>query len=493
MRTHFITFAAIAGGLSLTAPAQAQNVLTYHNSPLRHGNYTVPGLTAAAAATTTLVSSFTGTLSGNVYAQPLYYEPGGGAPNLVIAVTETNQVTALNATTGAVVWQQTGLPGPNPNGGTPCGDISPDGITGTPVIDPVAKVIYFDATTTSSEAHEIYALSLATGGVVSGWPIDVASGVAALGGTFNTTTQGERGAALLFNGALYFPYGGKAGDCGSYHGTVVEVSPATKKITAYWSTTANGGGIWSQASLAADGKSIFASTGNTFNATTWSGGEAIIRLKNGLVNSTSTADYFAPANWQSLDGSDLDLGGTGGMPLDVKISATATVPRLIEFGKDGNAYLLNRTKLGGIGGELNITPASNAQIKTAPVTYTVGTTTMVAFVSQNGIKCSGTNVTAMSVAGTGTAPLTTVWCAGFNANTVSPIVTTTGDGANPIVWVVGAEGDNALHAYDGATGASLYTGPAMSGLHHFQTLIAAGGRIYVGADNRVYAYSFTPG
>jgi hypothetical protein len=33
----------------------------------------------------------------------------------------------------------------------------------------------------------------------------------------------------------------------------------------------------------------------------------------------------------------------------------------------------------------------------------------------------------------------------------------------------------------------------MSGLHHFQTLIAAGGRIYVGADNRIYAYSFTPG
>jgi hypothetical protein len=30
----------------------------------------------------------------------------------------------------------------------------------------------------------------------------------------------------------------------------------------------------------------------------------------------------------------------------------------------------------------------------------------------------------------------------------------------------------------------------MSGLHHFQTLIAAGGRLYVGADDRIYAFGF---
>jgi len=30
----------------------------------------------------------------------------------------------------------------------------------------------------------------------------------------------------------------------------------------------------------------------------------------------------------------------------------------------------------------------------------------------------------------------------------------------------------------------------MAGLRHFQTLIAAGGRLYVGADERIYAFSF---
>jgi hypothetical protein len=34
------------------------------------------------------------------------------------------------------------------------------------------------------------------------------------------------------------------------------------------------------------------------------------------------------------------------------------------------------------------------------------------------------------------------------------------------------------------------TGTTMNGLHHFQTLIVAGGRFYVGADNTVYAFSF---
>ena len=46
----------------------------------------------------------------------------------------------------------------------------------------------------------------------------------------------------------------------------------------------------------------------------------------------------------------------------------------------------------------------------------------------------------------------------------------------------------------GDTGEPVYAGggpqEAMTGLHHFQTLIVAGERIYVGADDRIYAFSF---
>jgi len=71
-------------------------------------------------------------------------------------------------------------------------------------------------------------------------------------------------------------------------------------------------------------------------------------------------------------------------------------------------------------------------------------------------------------------------------------VTTTDGRSNPIVWIVGAEGDNQLHGFRGDTGEVLLTAPsqAMTGLRHFQTLIATQDRLYVAADGTVYAFAF---
>jgi hypothetical protein len=72
----------------------------------------------------------------------------------------------------------------------------------------------------------------------------------------------------------------------------------------------------------------------------------------------------------------------------------------------------------------------------------------------------------------------------------SPIVTTTDGSAQPIVWILGAEGDGRLHGYRGDTGAPLYESPPLYGLRHFQTLIAVPGRLYVAADDRLYAFDY---
>lgn len=56
--------------------------------------------------------------------------------------------------------------------------------------------------------------------------------------------------------------------------------------------------------------------------------------------------------------------------------------------------------------------------------------------------------------------------------------------------MLGAEGDNRLHAFKGDTGESLFASDAMKGLRHFQTLIATDQRLYVGADDRIYAIGF---
>jgi hypothetical protein len=87
-------------------------------------------------------------------------------------------------------------------------------------------------------------------------------------------------------------------------------------------------------------------------------------------------------------------------------------------------------------------------------------------------------------------PMSTAWC-GAVQGAGSPIVTTSDGRSDPIVWILGAEGDNLLHGFRGDTGEPLFTSAlALAGIHHFQTLIAAGGRLYVGADGRVYAFTF---
>ena len=75
----------------------------------------------------------------------------------------------------------------------------------------------------------------------------------------------------------------------------------------------------------------------------------------------------------------------------------------------------------------------------------------------------------------------------------APIVTTSDGRSDPIVWMVGAEGDDRLHGFKGDTGDPLPAADAgvrMTGLQHFQTLIAAKDRLYVSAEGRVYAFAF---
>ncbi len=92
----------VASFWAAVLPANAQvNVTQEHNNVSRDGVYIDAGFTPSAAANLTRDLNFNGTISGNVYAQPLYIEGGPNGP-MVIAVTESNNVYALNATTGTV-------------------------------------------------------------------------------------------------------------------------------------------------------------------------------------------------------------------------------------------------------------------------------------------------------------------------------------------------------------------------------------------------------
>src|SRR5437899_2413587 len=153
--------------------AHAQvNVTQEHNNPSRDGVYIDVSFTLSAAANLTRDLNFNGTISGNVYAQPLYIEGGPNGP-MIIAVTESNNVYALNATTGTVIWQVN--VGPPVTSGLPCGNINPAGITGTPVVDLASRRLFFDALIDGpTKRHFVYSLNVDTGATTpGGWPVDV--------------------------------------------------------------------------------------------------------------------------------------------------------------------------------------------------------------------------------------------------------------------------------------------------------------------------------
>src|SRR5437763_15712085 len=167
------SLAAVCGIIVLSgAEAHAQvNVTQEHNNPSRDGVYIDPAFTPAAAANLTRDLNFNGTISGAVYAQPLYIEGGPNGP-MIIAVTELNNVYALDATTGLPIWSRTDIGPPVPS--TPCGGFNPSGITGTPVVDLTSRRLFFDALIEGSpNKHFIYSLDVDTGVTTPGWPVDV--------------------------------------------------------------------------------------------------------------------------------------------------------------------------------------------------------------------------------------------------------------------------------------------------------------------------------
>src|SRR5205809_4739259 len=133
-------------------PANAQvNVTQEHNNLSRDGVYIDAAFTPSAAAALTRDLNFDGTITGNVYAQPLYIEGGPNGP-MVIAVTESNNVYALDATTGLQIWARTDI-GPPVTSGLPCGNINPVGITGTPVVDLGSRSLFLDALIDPTKKH----------------------------------------------------------------------------------------------------------------------------------------------------------------------------------------------------------------------------------------------------------------------------------------------------------------------------------------------------
>ena len=485
-----LAVAVLGTSASSRAESVQQSILGYHGEGGRSGNFLVPALTWDRVRSLHLDENFQARVAGHIYAQPLFWRAPGSSADILVVATEDNIVHALDAKSGREVWKHS-LGRPVQRSSLSCGNISPLGVTGTPAIDDAVQAVYLNAAveTSSGPRHLVFALSLKDGSLLPGWPVDVMDALGKQKQTFVARDQNQRGALATLAGTLYVPFGGHYGDCGQYHGFVVGIPLSNPQTIRFWATRARGGGIWAPGGISTDGKSLFVATGNTFGARTWSDGEAVIRLAPDLHRSDEKRDFFAPSDWQVLDARDADLGGTNPLPLDLAGQGV-----ILALGKDRNAYLLDRNNLGGIGGQLATEIVSERLIITAPAAFPSTDGVFVAFQGQ-GTHCPpgahGRGLVALNIRAGSPPAVATAWCASVQGEG-SPIVTTTDGHSNPIVWIVGAEGDNRLHGFRGDTGEPLFSGPAqpMRGLRHFQTLIATEERLYVAADGTVYAFGF---
>lgn len=486
--------AGTAGGAPVASTGMA-SVLQYHNHSNRDGLYVDAAFTRAAAAMIRRDPSFMVPIKGPTYAQPLYFDDPSGN-DLLITATEQNEVSAFSPMTGMPVWQMTlGEPG-EPGCG---GNIRPLGITGTPVIDAESRTLYV-AAMLKGDQHKIFALSLEDGSTLPGWPVDVNT-VKAGNVAFNSATQHQRGALLIVGRTVYVPYGGHFQDCGDYHGWVVGVPLDNPSAPIGFATLGFGGGIWAPGGLASDGTSVFASTGNTMeepgaiNTTpsTWAHGNAVLRLSPGLTNigEAQTADFFATENWKMQDMEGLDLGGSS--PVLFSLPGATPSELALALGKSGEAYLLNRMDLGGMGGELQMTTISGGSIAggmiQATAVYPTPSGMFAAFRSAQAVmecKSGAGNYGTLKVTPGSPPTMAVEWCSEGNG-TGSPIVTSPDGMTDSIVWYFAG---GKLKGVNGETGTEIFSDPVSVGtIDKFQTPIVAKGRMFIASTNAVHAFT----
>ena len=526
--------------LACVATVSAQvNVTTYHNDIGRTGqNLNETILNTANVNATLFGRLFTQKVDGQVYAQPLYLTGitvSGAVHNVIFVATQHDSVYAFDAdsntgTNAAPLWQASMLTAahgaaagattiPWPSGS----DITPEvGITGTPVIDPLSGTLYVVSATTEAGAQiqRLHALDITTGAEKFGGPIAISASVPGIGSgsvngvlAFDPAYHNQRAGLLLLNGIVYIGFASHQ-DSGPWHGWIIGYNASTLKQTGAFCTSPNGtgSGIWmAGGGLAADqldtvnhpfGR-MFVPTGNGDYTATKPYTSAMdygdTHLNLDLTNGVPTVtDEFTTNAQATLNSTDTDLGSGGLMILPTQ---TGTNPHLlVQGGKAGTLFLLNRDNLGGYN-----TTTDQALQEQAYTIGNVGVWSSPAYWNGN-VYWMGQLDSLKSfplVNGLlSTTPTKSTETYGFPGAT--PSISANGS-SQGIVWTIDSENfatlqPGILQAHDGSNVASLLyssatntardtMGPAVK----FTVPTIANGKVYAGAGGEIDVYGLLNG
>jgi outer membrane protein assembly factor BamB len=313
-----------------TAPTQAVAKVTfadwptYHGSSYRGGNArTMPAVSGLPHVVQSLP------LDGKVYAAPIVVK------GVLIVATENNTVYAYNSALQQLWKRHLGTPSPASE--RPCGNIDPLGITGTPTYDPVHGSVYVAPEYSGSPPrHEIVSLSFTSGAIKWHKSLD-------LPGVDSRAMQ-QRGALITVGHRVWVPFGGLAGDCGAYKGRVIGVyRPDGSLPRSFTVPTTREAGIWTPPGPSADSAgNILVAVGNGESGVgdKYDFSDSILELNT----AATMTDSFSPTTWPTDNDADLDLGSQG---------PTLIGPWVFTAGKSGTAYVLRRSHLGRIGGQVS--------------------------------------------------------------------------------------------------------------------------------------------
>jgi hypothetical protein len=510
------TVGILATGALASSPP---NVTTAAYDTLRTSwDQNEPNLAPSDVQSASFGQVFRTKLKGAIYAQPLVVN------GIVIVTTEKALAYGIDATTGKVVWKR--------HFGTPvlastisCGDLKPDiGSTSTPVEDPSTGLVYLTTRLQQGQGRPgnhtwLQAISAATGKEAANFPVEIQGTPDNTPGVpFTDYSQLQRPGLLLLGGVVYMAF---SSDCdhGPYRGIVAGVSTTTHQITAMWSDESGAGtdqssqsGIWqSGGGLVSDGANqILLTSGNGIAPPPSPGtsppptlSESVIRLQVGSNGKLTPTDYFAPGDAPTLDQNDEDLGSGGPIALPAQYFGTSADPDLlVQVGKDGRVFLLNRNNLGGR--EQGSGGSDNALQILGPFNGVWGHPAV--YGGQGGYiyyteSTGGGFLRALSY-GTNSSGVPQLTNAGTSAGAFgygsgSPTVTSNGTTTgSAVVWVVYDDGvsgtGGTLEAYgavpSGGTLPLLWSGP-IGTASKFSVSTAYNGRVYVGnREGDLYAF-----
>src|SRR5215468_2298606 len=421
--------------------------------PAFHAGAARTGVAADMPDAGPLTQRWTARLDGAVYGQPLV------VGNMVIAATENDTVYALDSSSGKVVWRNH-LGTPVPLSSLPCGNIDPLGITGTPVYNQDNGLVYAVAETTGYH-HVLFGLAVSDGAVKVERDIPAPDG--------HPRNDQQRPALTIAGGRVYVAFGGLAGDCEQYIGSVVGIPLSGGGNLVSWHTpTSREGAVWATGGpVVGPGGDLWLSTGNgatTIPGQPYDGSDSVVRLRLTPDQRLVQVDFFAPATWAQENAADADLGST--QPVLAAGDSTFIM------GKSGTGYLLSTSRLGGIGH-----PRAAQRICEAFGAAAVDGSTVYE-------PCRSGGMAAIAV-DAAQRKIRVLWRGPSDTNG-SPVV---GGGA---VWVTsyqqsGSDSGGTLYELDPADGAVKSRLEISDGLPHFSSLSLAGGTAFLGTLRGVVA------